>query len=367
MFKKIRELSLLAFAAFMLCFCLGGNASAYEGTYESDRVYVHYLEDGEELFADFSSVLTVGDFLVERGITLTEYETVTPSVDSPLKTSMEIEVTREISIVVRFDTIKWNRGTKIAAPKTTLAKFVQMYQEKTGVEYHYDKALAKTLLTEGMKIDLLPITRKEVVETEDIAFQTHYIETEDIVEGEQSILFEGAVGTLTKMTEVLFADGAELKSEFISSEITLEPVDRVVLVGTGVPLLEIDFEALPLSEISDEPKTEAEIIADLDYLYAVKMSATAYTADYESTGKRPGDKGFGITYSGMVARVGVVAVDPKVIPLGTELYIEGYGFAIAGDTGSAIKGNKVDLYFNTNWECKQFGRQQRMVYVLADA
>ena len=77
MFKKIRELSLLAFAAFMLCFCLGGNASAYEGTYESDRVYVHYLEDGEELFADFSSVLTVGDFLVERGITLTEYETVT--------------------------------------------------------------------------------------------------------------------------------------------------------------------------------------------------------------------------------------------------------------------------------------------------
>ena len=69
----------------------------------------------------------------------------------------------------------------------------------------------------------------------------------------------------------------------------------------------------------------------------------------------------------MTTFVGMVAVDPKVIPLGTKIYVEGYGIAIAGDTGGAIKGNIIDLFFNTNKECYQFGRQHGLnVYVLKD-
>ena len=80
------------------------------------------------------------------------------------------------------------------------------------------------------------------------------------------------------------------------------------------------------------------------------MVATAYTAGFESTGKRPGDRGYGITATGTKAKHGTVAVDPKVIPLGTELYIEDigniegdYGYATALDTGGAIKNNRIDL------------------------
>ena len=77
------------------------------------------------------------------------------------------------------------------------------------------------------------------------------------------------------------------------------------------------------------------------------MKASAYDLSYESCGKNPGDRGYGITASGMQARYGVIAVDPSVIPLGTKLYIECpnggwvYGEAIAGDTGGAIKGNII--------------------------
>jgi len=66
----------------------------------------------------------------------------------------------------------------------------------------------------------------------------------------------------------------------------------------------------------------------------------------------------------MEVEPGVVAVDPNVIPLGTRLYVEGYGFAIAADIGSAIIGNKIDLYMESLTESRRFGRQNVIVYIL---
>jgi len=87
----------------------------------------------------------------------------------------------------------------------------------------------------------------------------------------------------------------------------------------------------------------------------LRVVATGYTAGPESTGKRPGDPGYGVTKSGLPAARGMCAVDPAVIPLGTVLYVPGYGYAVAGDTGSAIKGNKVDLFFPTVEEAEKWG------------
>jgi 3D (Asp-Asp-Asp) domain-containing protein len=61
---------------------------------------------------------------------------------------------------------------------------------------------------------------------------------------------------------------------------------------------------------------------------------------------------------------GVVAVDPRFIPLGTRLYIENYGYAIAGDTGGAIKGNRIDLAFNSHHEAEAIGRRNVRVMIL---
>ena len=92
------------------------------------------------------------------------------------------------------------------------------------------------------------------------------------------------------------------------------------------------------------------------YQAAYTMEATAYL---------PSDGGgSGITASGMVARRGVVAVDPNVIPLGTRLYIPGYGEAIAADTGGAIRGDRIDLCMESYGEAMQFGRRYVTVYVI---
>ncbi len=89
---------------------------------------------------------------------------------------------------------------------------------------------------------------------------------------------------------------------------------------------------------------------------ALRMVATAYTADCYGCS--------GWTASGRHAGHGIVAVDPAVIPLGSHLYIPGYGKAIAGDTGGAIQGHRVDLGFNSNADAVHFGRRQVVVYVV---
>jgi 3D (Asp-Asp-Asp) domain-containing protein len=100
----------------------------------------------------------------------------------------------------------------------------------------------------------------------------------------------------------------------------------------------------------------------------IEVVATGYTAGVESTGKRPGHPGYGITYSGVKVRrdqVSTIAADPRLFPIGTLLYIPGYGYGVVADTGSAIKGKRIDLYFETIREVyEQWGKRKVSVQVL---
>jgi len=108
----------------------------------------------------------------------------------------------------------------------------------------------------------------------------------------------------------------------------------------------------------------ANAISDFSYSEVYTMEATAYTAGPESTGKRPGMPGYGITASGMHVQPGVIAVDPRLIPLGTHVYVKGYGYSIAADTGGAIKGRRIDVYMETLSQAYQWGRRSVKVYIL---
>ena len=90
----------------------------------------------------------------------------------------------------------------------------------------------------------------------------------------------------------------------------------------------------------------------------VRVEATAYSS------MEPGMSAY--TATGTLCRYGVIATDPSFIPLGTRVYIPGYGYAVAEDTGGAIIGNKIDVAFDSVGECYEFGRQWIDLYILED-
>ncbi|WP_281885055.1 3D domain-containing protein [Paenibacillus sp. YYML68] len=100
----------------------------------------------------------------------------------------------------------------------------------------------------------------------------------------------------------------------------------------------------------------------------LSSTLTAYTAGYESTGKTPGHPQYGITYSGSKVQAGrTIAVDPDIIPIGSKVFIDGIGFRTAEDTGSAIRGSRIDVYIPDLQEARDFGVKKNVkVYVLTD-
>lgn len=119
------------------------------------------------------------------------------------------------------------------------------------------------------------------------------------------------------------------------------------------------------AKAKDIPLEEA---FDWNQYPAQKVTATGYTAGVESTGKKPGDPLYGLTYSGVKVKrdlYSTVAADPSVFPIGTILFIPNYGLGVVADTGSAIKGNRIDLYFETVHDVyNEWGKKTLDVYVI---
>ena len=206
------------------------------------------------------------------------------------------------------------------------------------------------LKNEG-KISIIKVDVKVIEKEVEAPFKTLKKKNKELTHKQSKILIQGVNGKNKVKCKEYYAGDKLIKEEVIHVETLVKPIDQVFEEGT--------------KDVFTNDR------GDFTARKAIKMVATAYEAGPRSTGKRPGDKGYGITASGARAKRGTVAVDPRVIPLGTKLYIKSltpgvpdYGFAIAQDTGGAIKGNKIDLFMDTVWECLQFGRRPVMVYIL---
>ncbi|HEY0613007.1 MAG TPA: 3D domain-containing protein [Candidatus Elarobacter sp.] len=140
------------------------------------------------------------------------------------------------------------------------------------------------------------------------------------------------------------ADRRSVRRTQLVSRVIRAPRSRIVAEGIG--------EYTALSALAQRGIEGTLRLASS----ALSMVATAYTAGCGGCS--------GTTASGRPAGHGVVAVDPRVIPLGTRMYIPGYGHAVAGDTGGAIRGNRIDLGFNSNAQAYRFGRRSVTVYLI---
>lgn len=139
----------------------------------------------------------------------------------------------------------------------------------------------------------------------------------------------------------------------------------------GLDLKRLNFlSATPTMVSAEEAIDKPKKLEDLDWdqYETHTVHATGYTAGYESTGKNPGDPSYGITYSGLKVKrdlYSTIAADINVFPIGTILFIPGYGYGVVADIGGAIKGNKIDLYYDTVDEVfNDWGKQTIDVYII---
>jgi len=270
----------------------------------------------------------------------------------------EIVIARGMDIMVSVDGVT----RKVTLTEGTVADALK----KAGVtlgEHDMVSDDQATALYEGLSVSVDRVTYKERTETEAIAHGSSSYESSAYNKGEKVVEKAGVDGEKTIVYRDRLVNGEVAQTEKVSESVTKEPVDEVVAVGTYVK---------PKPVVNNKPATNtgstsssAGTIAGYSYSKVLYGKGTAYTNENGLAGK--------YTSTGMLAQVGVVAVNPNVIPYGTKLYIttaDGsitYGYCVAGDTGGFIYSHPdtiVDLFYNTAAECYAFGRRDIVVYVL---
>lgn len=197
------------------------------------------------------------------------------------------------------------------------------------------------------------------VKLEAIEYATEYKEDDSYVIGFSKVLIDGEEGELAKTICHTYVDGKLASSDIVSTEVTEEPVDEVIVQGTA----EVNpIAAMSISQL-DVPDYLAldENGVPTSYSNVLTGKSCAYSAN-------PSAK----TASGRQVKVGYVAVDPSIIPYGTELYIVStdgkyvYGYAVAADTGTALLDGRilVDLFMESYDASCDWGAKQVNIYIL---
>lgn len=296
----------------------------------------------------------VENILEAEGIALGSNDKMNVAASEKLKDDMRIEIYRAFPVIV---TEKGVSRELIATRRTAGEALKELgYEPK-----ETDKITPgfNDEISDFSEITLVRVEEKVLDTTEELPYESKEVENKALASGKKRLVQKGSTGEKKVSYRVRYEDGIEVSREVLSEEVTVEPIAQIKEVGS---------KKVEGGVVASAGTVQTSRSGSLAYSKVVTATATAY--DASSCGKSASHPGYGVTATGAKAVYGVVAVDPKVIPLGSRLYIESadgsyvYGTAVAADTGSAIKGNRVDLCFNTRSEALSFGRRTVKIYVL---
>ena len=281
---------------------------------------------------------TVGDFLKERGLAVTEQDFVSPSLASELADGSAITYRAAIPV-----TIVTAQGSKTVMSSAIDVGTLLENQNVDIGPHDVVSAPFSDAIVAGERIRVVRVAQWTKSTKQSIAPRTITRLVFSLPPGTTRIVSHGIRGERETILGFTQRDGVT-QHRVIATRIVRKPRERIIARGIG--------EYAAFEQLAKFGLQKTSYIAES----AISMMATAYTADCAGCS--------GYTAIGPRAGHGIVAVDPRVIPLGTRLYIPGYGPAVAGDTGGAIVGNRIDLGFNSLSDAMRFGRRPVRVYRL---
>lgn len=271
---------------------------------------------------------TLGRALTEAGYVLYEADRVWPPPGTLLKPGQSTEVTieRATPVTVLADGLTFETRTH----QTSISGLLnELGLALVGHDYVVPESGAT--LQGGEQVRVVRVREETHEEDIPIVYQTITVPDPDLELDQQRVIQEGSAGVLRRQVRVRTEDGAEVSRVVVGEWVSRQPQAHVVGYGTRIVIRTLE--------------TPDGIIRYWRKLTVLATSYSPLTAGH----KQPGDPFFGLSATGAEVRRGVIAVDPRVISLGTWMYVPGYGVGRALDVGGAVKGLRIDLGYEDEY------------------
>ena len=295
---------------------------------ETAHVIVHRAipftlhEDGQAATL-YTTAPTVGEALRRAGLTLYLADGVQPGLGERVSAGMHLYVDRSVPVAVQVDGRTLRTRTHRERVDEVLADLGIVL---TGEDYTIPTS--DDLLGEDATIRVVRVSERFLIEQEPIPFEVVWQPDPDLeLDQPNRVLQEGVPGVFQRRVRLRYEDGQEVSRQADSEHVAVPPTTKVIGYGTKIVIRTLDTPSGPI-----------------EYWRVIRMHATSYSAGTAGTPKS--SPWYGRTATGMTMRHGIVAVDPRVINLRSQVYVPDYGVGIAGDTGGAIKGRRIDLGYD---------------------
>jgi len=311
--------SLLGFFLLLICVCVAG-------------IYIWLEKDitvtiDSQTYSYSTHCRTVAELLDQEKLAYYPQDLIDPPLYTPLEHGSEINIIRSFETTITAD----GQEYIIRSIPLTVAEALAKAQVSLGEMDEISLPL-NTRLIEAQAIYISRISRELITVQETLAAVTERRDDHKLEKGVSRVVQDGADGLKEDIIQLTFRDGAEIDREVVDTKV-IEPVqNRIIAQGT----------------ISTASRGGVKF----KFKETRVVTATAYCepGGHTSTGKTP--------------QVGMIAVDPKIIPMHSRVYVEGYGFAVAEDVGGAIKGDKIDIYLESEEACMRWGVKTVKIYLL---
>jgi resuscitation-promoting factor RpfB len=291
----------------------------------------------------YSTAQTLKEFLEEEDLSFSKYDEVSLQKNDILKDGQEIKIKKAFEVTV-------NDGGKENSSQVT-GGTVQELLDKNKIELTDLDKVSPSLddvVTKDTSVTITRVEKKEEKLEEEVAFDTETKKDSSLEKGKEKVITEGKKGKVLKTFEVTLENGEEVERKLLDEAIQEEKENRIVAVGTKEPAQVVSVTSN--SSSSNEASSGKTITVSASAFTASCSGCSGYTATGINLKANPDKK--------------VIAVDPNVIPLGSKVWVEGYGEAVAGDTGGNIKGNRIDVHVPNKSKAYSWGVRNVQVKIL---